>query len=856
LTRKRILIPERLARLSQDNPIPRYGEAQKFEAAISYCLKNLPCDKFFDYRQRQMMKSAKHLKVFTNVHKRLVLRHKYFGTDSNSELLEKLATQIVFFSSAKLRKSVFSFGRRHKIDLLDVQNAIDIMVGGNSNVRFNSKFAIRCQLENANKPTLPPFVSRSSYDVIKENAPKSGWRLPDWFSAKDPNKAIMVNGCASHTKEILNNWVKTKRKYKFNLKQHCTAIMKHFNWWGLDYLPSFKVDPGNLKFLTFNPKKKLDDFTNKFVGLGKIPPPRKEGYSPKTVVSPVIIFSHVISNLKTILRDRRLPSFGINFPGGREKDDDLAPNLESLKTRFVAQSITGFQATANFFMLPVKALLKQARGCFPSSYNNSKGQFLSQLALHVKSSAELEGDYKRGEASWGWKNKLVATAFMFSFYDYNVITLRSFEFTLDFELEHLKIFGQRLVHELDTGLMSGKGDMGLKWSLQQFFLHSFEYTYFLKKKCGVSNLYDYFPSFFGDDMKHHFSKNFDIVPSELENWYKTNTGFNLLGVKYRQNLPGIKNKISFLATYFTESGFPAYMPQRWATICMLCRPYEKLSRRKDNLDRKLRLFESIVSNYNGTIHDKELLRNVVKNYGYSVFNVAMSSLRSGLVINSDHAWIIVYLYIVGKEEGYLSKTLSIHQFIDDIIVESERYKVEQAGNVFNLSDAKSGGTWNPRESSAKTTYYDVCVRFGYIPQNCSNLLDYDFKSLIKFGKSRNSEWRRKIDLYLSIYSRNNSYGVKKREIASTLGTFRTLGERRLKFKYVWKLFCNVGELQFYKVFSRLDQQFELNDPRFIVIKKVNVDKSSASFDPDIPGSPTNLRDLGVRSPTNITIGRN
>jgi len=74
--------------------------------------------------------------------------------------------------------------------------------------------------------------------------------------------------------------------------------------------------------------------------------------------------------------------------------------------------------------------------------------------------------------------------------------------------------------------------------------------------------------------------------------------------------------------------------------------------------------------------------------------------------------------------------------------------VEQAGNVYNLSDAKSGGTWNPRESSAKTTFYDVCVRFGYIPQNCTNILDYDFKSLIKFGKSRNSEWRRRIYLYL------------------------------------------------------------------------------------------------------------
>jgi hypothetical protein len=849
------MLPERLAMLGQVTPTPRAGESQRFNDALEDCIKRLPDRKFFNYRQRQMMKSAKKFKVFTNVHKRLVLRHKYFGTDTNSKLLDKLATQVVFFSTSRLRKSVFSYGRRHNVDLLDVQNAIDIMVGGNSNVRYNGKFAVRCQLENANKPSLPPAVSRYSFNTVKDNAPKSGWKLPDWFSSKDPNKSVMVNGCASHTKEILNNWVKTKKKYRFNLKQHCSAIMKHFNWWGLNYLPSFRVDPENLKYLTFNPKKKLDDFTTKFVGLGKLPPPGSKGYSPKTIVSPVIIFSHVISNLKTILRDKRLPSFGINFPGGREKDDDLAPNLETLKTRFVAQSITGFQATANFFMLPVKALLKHAKGCFPSNYNNSKSQFLSQLSLHVKSGAELEGDYKRGEASWGWKNKLVATAFMFSFYDYNAITLRAYEFTLDFELECLKIFGQRLIHELDTGLMSGKGDMGLKWSLQQFFLHSFEYTYFLKKKCGVSNLYDYFPSFFGDDMKHHFSKKFDIEPSELEDWYKNNTGFNLLGVKYKENLPGIQNKISFLATYFTESGFPAYMPSRWATICLLCRPYEKLSRRKNNLAKRYKLFDSIVSNYNGVIHDKSTLLGVIKNHGYSVFNVAMSSLRSGLAINSDHAWVIVYLYVVGKEEGYLAKDHSIHQFIEDIVVESERYKVGQAYNALGLSDAKAGGTWNPRESSAKTTYYDICVRFGYIPQNCTNLLNYDLTRLKKFGESRNIKWERKIELYLAIYSRGSGFGVKKREIASTIGTFRTLRERRFKFKLVWKLYCKVGELAFFKVFNRLDQQFEINDTRFIVIKSVSVEESSVSFDSDVLGDPVNIQDLMGRSPTSISLGK-
>lgn len=854
LTRKRIMIPERLASLHTQNPIPRYGEAQRFQDSINCLVRHSKNVKFFNYRQKEMMEVAEARNVFNNVYKRIVLRHKYFGTDSNSDLLKKVATQVVFFSNSSLRKRFFSFGQRHNIDQVEIQNAINVIVAGNGNVRFNGKFPVRCQLENTNKPCLPPAIARYSYSTVKTNAIKDGWELPDWFLEKDPNKTIMVNGCASHTKEILNDWIRTKSKYKFNLRQHTSAIMKHFNWWGLSYLPNFRVDPENLKYLTFNPSKKLDDFTTKFVGLGKLPPPRKGGYSPKTVISPVVIFSHVIQNLKTIMNNKRLPSFGINFPGGREKDDDLAPNAETLKTRFVAQSITGFQATANFFMLPVKALLKHAKGCFPSNYNNSKGQFLSQLALHVNSKSELEGDYKRGEASWGWKNKLVATAFMFSFYHLDSITLRAFEFTLDFELECLKIFGQRLIHELDTGLMSGKGDMGLKWSLQQFFLHSFEYTYFLKKKCGVNSLDEYFPSFFGDDMKHHFSKAIDIIPSELEEWYRTNTGFNLLGVKYKENLPGISNKVSFLATHFTDSGFPSYMPSRWATICLLCRPFEKLGRRKNTLRRSLRLFDSIVSNYNGQIYDKNQLRNVIRSYGYSVFNVAMSSLRSGLVINGDHLMVIVYLFIVAKEEGYISNKHSFYRFFEDILMESERYKIEQGGKALILSDAKSGGIWNPRESNAKSTYYDICVRFGYIPEKCKNLLDYGFKRLRNFSRTRNLDWRRKVDLYLSIYSKFNSFGLKKREIASTLGTFRTINERRLRMKLVWRIYCIVGELRFYKVFDCLNHRFDPNDRRFIIITEVKVDETPSSFDYEIPGDPYNIVDLDGQSFGSVKLG--
>jgi len=848
LTRKRIMMPSRLLDSHRVDPVPRAGERERFESALNLVLSEDLQEAKMNFRQQEMYRLCRRDKAFESVYKRIVLRHNYFGTDANSHLLLKAAQMTVFFSSAKCRNSVFKFGGRHKIDPLDLQNAIDIIVGGNRNVRFNGKFPVRCQLEATNKPSRPPFISRTCYDTVETNSRRNNWEPPKHFTGSNPNKVLLVNGCADHTKDILNSWIRNKKKYRFNLRQHCSAIMKHFNWWGLKFIPSFRVDPSNLKYLTFNPSKKLDDFTTKFVGMGRLPKPRKEGYSPSTVISPVMIFSHVVDNLKRIIHNKRLPSFGINFPGGREKDDDLVPNAETLKTRFVAQSITGFQATANFFMLPIKALLKQARGCFPSSYNNSKSQFLSQLALHCRSKSELEGDYKRGEASWGWKNKLVATAFMFSFYHSSPITLRAFEFTLDFELECLKLFGQRLIHELDTGLMSGKGDMGLKWSLQQFFLHSFEYTYFLKKNCGVKNMGEYFPSFFGDDMKHHFSSEVKVKPRKLEKWYSTNTGFNLLGVKHKRNLPGISNKISFLATYFTESGFPAYMPARWATICLLCRPYEKLSRKQISYSKKCKLFNDIINSSKEGIYDTGRLWSTINVYGYSVFNVAKASLRSGLVISDDHIWIILYLYVVGKAEGFVNPKLKFMQFKRDLIVESEFYKVRQASNSFYLSEAKSLGVWNPRESSAKSTYYDVCLRFGYISPMESDLLKYDFKGLYNFSKSKNSKWRTKVRLYLSIYSRSNVFGSKRSEIASTLGTFKTLSERARAIRFAWKEYTTIGRLTFFRVYDTVTREFLMVDRRYICIMNSRVEEFPSSFNKEVYGQPVDIQDLRGRNP--------
>jgi len=101
------MIPELLAAAHRDIKIPTFGETQRFQDALNYCVQNLPDDKFLNYRQAMILRDAKLRNVFTNVHKRVVLRHKFFGTDCNSELLEKLSTQIILFSSSILRKRFF-----------------------------------------------------------------------------------------------------------------------------------------------------------------------------------------------------------------------------------------------------------------------------------------------------------------------------------------------------------------------------------------------------------------------------------------------------------------------------------------------------------------------------------------------------------------------------------------------------------------------------------------------------------------------------------------------------------------------------------------------------------------------------
>lgn len=464
------------------------------------------------------------------------------------------------------------------------RDAIKMIINGSNHARYGLTTLI-APVNKAQPPVMPPYKNCAAYLAIKSVLQKLNYQLPEWFNKIDPSRTLLVNGDGHHTTEILNNWIRNKPRNGMRLNHHLKAISRHFDRLGI-ILPELVKPPiHDLSRAVFNPDKMPDYIMRDIVGVSTPRPPSKCTRKETKAQYPVFVFAAMHEIMRGLLgTGKYIPPTGITFPGGREKDFDYDPSKPSgeIGTRFVSQSVSMHQCMFNHITSFVKAVFKSSRGCYPSDPTITKYQSYSRYKDALRAVSMQEGDYKRGESSWDIKTKISSLSLQFAFFDrdfinseYNDSYDRILTYSGSFFLEHIKVFGDKNVLSIFTGLQSGKGDMGLSWAVTNFIITSFVIDKYYVANGFVDKREDIVYYIFGDDIILFFLKqNKVIIPKDVSEFYLKRTGFYYMGVRHIvKDSPEHMPDISFLAHQFDIDGNTIMVPARLAKVMFLSRKH-------------------------------------------------------------------------------------------------------------------------------------------------------------------------------------------------------------------------------------------------------------------------------------------